>query len=245
MFRSHVLASLNKLHKMRPLATQGGVWFGLCNRVNQASTVLFFRSVRADMYDQLLRQKTTSQRGLSVRRPFCGLCRQHLATQVDSICFQCGHAFHLACLERAGCLVFVAATPGEGVDASKPVSEQWQCYSCVAKNIVRALTPSLDNDVTQAPTSSLATSDRHSASQPAVTRSDVVDEITNRRVSGAKDFLSRYKSPASYLAIVHSMSQPVGLSKPVSDFEVTRHTSVFDLPSFGLKLAPDPLESHR
>ena len=206
--------------------------------------MFFPRSVRADMYDQLLRQKTTSQRGLSVRRPFCGLCRQHLATQVDSICFQCSHAFHLACLERAGCLVLVAPTSGVELDASKPVGEQWQCYSCVTKNLVRALTPSLENDVAQTSASSSATSDRHSASLAVVTRSDVVDEITNRRVSGAKEFLSRYKGPTSYLAIVHSMSQPVGLSKKVSEFEVTRQTSVFDLPSFSLKLAPDPQESH-
>jgi len=213
---------------------------------HQSSSFVCFpiRSVRADMYDQLLRQKTTSQRGLSVRRPFCGLCRQHLATQVDSICFQCGHAFHLACLERAGCLVFAPAGSGTEVDASKPVSERWQCYSCVTKNLVRALTPSLENDVAQSTTPSSATTDRHSASQAVVTRSDVVDEITNRRVSGAKDFLSRYKSPASYLSIVQSMSQPVGSAKKVPEFEVTRQTSVFDLPSFSLKLSPDPLESH-
>jgi hypothetical protein len=148
---------------------------------------------------------------------------------------QCGHAFHVACLERAGCLVFVAGTSESG-DASKPVNERWQCYSCVTKNLVRVLTSSTEADV--------ASSERHSATPESVTHTAVVEEITNRRVSRAKDFLSRYKSPPSYLAVVDSMSHPVSSSSKVSDFEVTRHTSVFDLPTFSLKLAPDPPESH-
>ena len=195
------------------------------------------------MYDQLLRQKMTSQKGFCVRRPTCQLCRQHLATQIDAIVFQCGHSFHVSCLERAGCLFFVNAGNGDrdGAD-SKPVDEHWQCYSCVTKNLVRALTKTNESDANQA---SLTTERSTKTSQDIVTKSDVVEEITNRHVRRALEFLSRYKSPASYLAVVDSMGQPVvSLSTKVSDVEVPRHTSVFDLPTFNLKLSPDPPESH-
>jgi hypothetical protein len=78
--------------------------------------------------------------------------------------------------------------------------------------------------------------------QDGVTRRDVVEEITNQRVSRAKDFLSRYKCPRSYLSIVDAMGQPASANR-IPDFVVTRDTSVFDLPTFSLKLAPDPIEN--
>jgi hypothetical protein len=52
------------------------------------------------------------------------------ATQLNSIVFQCGHSFHVACLEKAGCLMLVG-----GRETSQPADEQWQCYSCVTKNL--------------------------------------------------------------------------------------------------------------
>jgi hypothetical protein len=206
--------------------------FVFCGNYVVAKLYAFSRSVRADMYDQLLRQKTNVQKGISASRSFCGLCRQHLAKQMDSIVFQCGHCYHVACLEKAGCLFLIGVSQRE--DPSKPVDEQWHCYNCVTKNIVRVLSPEID--VTQ------TTSELHS--QESVTRRDVVDEITNQRVSRAKDYQSLYKTPRSYLAILDLMGHPATSTSKVPDFVVTRHTSVFDLPNFNLKLAPDPPDSH-
>ena len=125
------------------------------------------------MYDQLLRQKTNVQKGFSVIRSFCGLCRQHLAKQMDSIVFQCGHCYHIACLEKAGCLFLVGSDPRDE-NKSKPVDEQWQCYSCVTKNLVRV-------DVTAQQQADLHT--KVTLESVGVTRREIVDEITNQRVT--------------------------------------------------------------
>ena len=180
------------------------------------------------MYDQLLRQKTNVQKGFSVLRSVCGLCRQHLAKQIDSIVFQCSHTYHIACLEKAGCLFVVSSNPDE------PGEEQWQCYSCVTKNLVRVC--ALDTDSERQSKTSLEGVTRHD-----VTQRDVVDEITNQRVAKAKDYMSLYKTPRSYLRVIDSMNNPGAKS---SDFVVTPHTSVFELPDFNLKLSPDPPSSH-
>jgi hypothetical protein len=178
------------------------------------------------MYDQLLRQKTNIQKGFSVLHSVCGLCRQHLAKQIDSIVFQCSHTYHIACLEKAGCLFVVSSNP------DMPGEEQWQCYSCVTKNLVRVLPSDAD---------SASTEHQIKTSSDGVTRRDIVYEITNQRVAKAKDYMALYKSPQSYLSVVASMNNPGAKD---SDFIVTRHTSVFELPDFNLKLSPDPPSSH-
>ena len=74
----------------------------------QASCLAF----RSDVHSQLDNLQKVSKRGVSSRtnNVKCDLCRKHLALQGGHcILFQCGHKFHLTCLQMAGCVVLVAA----------------------------------------------------------------------------------------------------------------------------------------
>ena len=63
---------------------------------------------RADVHSKLDKLQKVSKRGLSssTHDVKCDLCRKHLALQGGHcILFQCGHKYHLPCLEMAGCVV--------------------------------------------------------------------------------------------------------------------------------------------
>ena len=65
---------------------------------------------RTDVHSRLENLQNVSKKGLSSRTydVKCDLCRKHLALQGGhSIIFQCGHKFHLTCLQMAGCVVLV------------------------------------------------------------------------------------------------------------------------------------------
>ena len=67
---------------------------------------------RADVHSKLGKLERVSKRGLSSRMHDvkCDLCQKHLALQGGHcILFQCGHKYHLSCLEMAGCVVLITS----------------------------------------------------------------------------------------------------------------------------------------
>ena len=62
---------------------------------------------RSDVHQRLGKLQRVSKRGVSFRtnNVSCDLCRKHLALQGGHcISFQCGHKYHLLCLQMAGCV---------------------------------------------------------------------------------------------------------------------------------------------
>ena len=62
----------------------------------------------ADVHSRLDKLQKVSKKGVSSRtnNVKCDLCRKHLALQGGHcILFQCGHKFHLTCLQMAGCVI--------------------------------------------------------------------------------------------------------------------------------------------
>ena len=65
---------------------------------------------RSDVHLRLDKLQKACKKGVSSRKNDvqCDLCRKHLALQGGHcIIFQCGHKFHLTCLQMAGCVVLV------------------------------------------------------------------------------------------------------------------------------------------
>ena len=62
---------------------------------------------RNDVHNRLNNLQKVSKKGVSSRKNDvrCDLCRKHLALQGGHcISFQCGHKYHLSCLQMAGCV---------------------------------------------------------------------------------------------------------------------------------------------
>ena len=66
---------------------------------------------RSDVHLRQENFQKASKKGISARTNDvrCDLCKKHMALQGGHcVIFQCGHKFHLSCLQMAGCVVLVA-----------------------------------------------------------------------------------------------------------------------------------------
>ena len=71
---------------------------------------------RNDVHNRLGNLQRVSKRGISsqTNEVKCDLCRKHLALQGGHcILFQCGHKYHLSCLQMAGCVSIISDTNAE------------------------------------------------------------------------------------------------------------------------------------
>ena len=65
---------------------------------------------RNDVHQRLGNLQRVSKKGVSSQNSnvTCDLCRKHLALQGGHcISFQCGHKYHLSCLQMAGCVSII------------------------------------------------------------------------------------------------------------------------------------------
>ena len=128
--------------------------------------------VRSDLHESLETKRRMAGRALSCDSLECDLCRRHVALQ-GALLFQCGHKYHLSCLQKAGCVIITAL--GE---------EKWQCYKCLARQTLNS------SETTEVGTIISALGDETSESK---LNEDELESITNQDLVRAKAYIDKMK----------------------------------------------------
>ena len=192
------------------------------------SSCLAFRS---DVHLGLDKLQNVSKRGLSSKTNDvkCDLCRKHLALQGGHCnLFQCGHKYHLTCLQMAGCVVVMKGTMQRHVlTADACGSEEWQCYHCISAKISTNSTE--DSYCTK--TFSTSTSDKSQLKETEQWK-ETVEEITNHRIVKAQIYLKRFQNHQRHPNLEDT-------DKSIIDWKASGdNTSLLHGDEFPLRLAP-------
>ncbi|CAB4059908.1 VPS8 [Lepeophtheirus salmonis] len=137
--------------------------------------------VRGDLHSCLGELMTLSNRGLRVNSEKCSLCSVYLGRSMPelSIAFHCYHGYHLNCLVKSGCF--------------NNKANLYQCYICLKSSGVNY------SSATKRVSVQIADSEGDSKSISLVTEAadsnQTVNEVTNRRVTNALNYLNSFKPP--------------------------------------------------
>jgi len=195
------------------------------------------RIVHNDVNSALGRLAISARSPISLNFSICLACRQSLnedrSSEVQVVCFQCGHAFHNLCLEDS------VSVGKVGEKSNTLVGKRWQCLVCCGLSRPRLSTPFSRSRVVGVT--------EHEPSEQEVDSTTSQPLILSPDVESLKQLRSSQRT-ASLFEVLSELRQ-LDEVKTVRSSSVWKDVknmlgngSAFHGESFSLKLAPPPAQ---
>ena len=192
------------------------------------------RIVHKDVNGALGGLTVAARSPISLRFNACSVCEQSLndamkCAEVQVVCFQCGHAFHLLCLKDS-------LSVGKDVEESgRTVDKRWYCVICCRSPQTRFAVPFARSRVASVSKQSLCGVDSASSQSPMY--SETVESVNqlrrNQQTASRLEVLSELRR-LEEVKTVRSSSVQNGVGM------VLGNGSAFHDEKFSLNLAPPP-----